>query len=264
MSQAGKVAPESAPPRGFLFELRDAVSVRTFFLVFGVLLLQLGFILSYVGAFHAPKPVRIPIGVVASASAGPTIASELNRIPSDPLRAVVEKSRVAARREIESTSLSAALVISPTSATDTLLVASAGGSSVEAAVEQIITEAEARTHRGVRVVDVVPLQPGDGRGPTGFYLVIRWLVGGYLVASLLGISGGSRPATLRRAAIRLLAMVPYAIAGLVGGDGHHGVPDALRGDRNRHHRAAVRRARQSKCRRGLSAGLASSVLARPQ
>jgi hypothetical protein len=53
------------PRPGFLFELRDAISVRTFLLVFGVLLLQLGFIVSYVGAFHAPKPVRTPVGVVA-------------------------------------------------------------------------------------------------------------------------------------------------------------------------------------------------------
>jgi maltodextrin utilization protein YvdJ len=35
----------------FLAEFRDAVSVRTVLLVVGVLLLQLGFILSYVGAF---------------------------------------------------------------------------------------------------------------------------------------------------------------------------------------------------------------------
>jgi hypothetical protein len=208
---------DDAPRRGFLSELRDAVSVRTSVMVCGVLLIQLGFILSYVGAFHAPRPVRVPIGVVAPASAGPTIAKELNRIPSDPLRAVVVQSRAAARREIEGISLSGALVISTTSKTDTLLVASAGGISVETAVKQIITEAESRLHRGVTVVDVVPLQPGDGQGLTGFYLVIGWLVGGYLVASLLGISGGSRPATFRRAAIRLLAVVPYAILSGLGG-----------------------------------------------
>jgi hypothetical protein len=205
------------PPKGFLFELRDAVTLRTFLMVFGVLLLQLGFILSYVGAFHAPKPVRIPIGVVAPAPAGATITGGLNGIASDPLRAVVVPSAAAARREVESTSLSAALVVDTASKTDTLLVASAGGSSIEAAVQQIISTAESRMQRAIKVDDVVPLQTGDGRGLTGFYLVIGWLVGGYLVASLLGISVGSRPTTVRRAVIRLLAVVPYAILSGLGG-----------------------------------------------
>jgi hypothetical protein len=37
------------------------------------------------------------------------------------------------------------------------------------------------------------VQPGDGRGLTGFYLVVGWIVGGYLVAALLGVSGGVPP-----------------------------------------------------------------------
>ena len=49
------------PPgsRGFKDELLDALSWRALLLVIGVLVLQLGFILSYIGAFHAPKPHRI-------------------------------------------------------------------------------------------------------------------------------------------------------------------------------------------------------------
>jgi hypothetical protein len=47
--------------------------------------------------------------------------------------------------------------------------------------------------------------------------VIGWIVGGYLVAALLGVTAGSRPATLRRAVIRLLAVVPYALLSGLGG-----------------------------------------------
>jgi hypothetical protein len=97
------------------------------------------------------------------------------------------------------------------------LVASGGGSSVVTAVEQIAEQAEAAQHRNVTVRDVVPLQPGDARGLTGFYLVIGWLVGGYLVAALLGVAKGARPATTRRAVIRLLAIVPYAVLSGLGG-----------------------------------------------
>jgi hypothetical protein len=63
----------------------------------------------------------------------------------------------------------------------------------------------------VTVTDIVPVQRGDFRGVTGFYLVIGWIVGGYLVAALLGVASGARPATFRRALNRLIAFVPYAI-----------------------------------------------------
>jgi hypothetical protein len=203
--------------KNFLAEFHDAVSIRTLSLVAGVLLLQLGFILSYVGAFHSPRPVRIPIGVVAPPALGAKVPAELNGIASHPVRAVAVGDAATARREIVQNTLSAALVINPTSKTDTLFVASADGVSISSAVEEVITVAESTLHRHVTVTDVVPLQAGDGHGLTGFYLVIGWIVGGYLVASLLGISSGARPATRRRAAIRLLALVPYAILSGLGG-----------------------------------------------
>jgi hypothetical protein len=58
--EVGRAGENEPVRKKFLDELHDAVSLRTFLLVFGVLLLQLGFILSYVGAFHSPRPVRIP------------------------------------------------------------------------------------------------------------------------------------------------------------------------------------------------------------
>jgi hypothetical protein len=208
---------ETVVRQRFLAEFRDAVSARTVFLVVGVLFLQLGFILSYVGAFHSPRPVRIPLGVVAPRGVATQVAAELNKIPSDPVRAMVIRDTSDARRGIEGTDLSAALVVSTTSKTDTLLVASADGSSIVTAVELVMRDAEASLHRSVAVVDVVPLQAGDGRGLTGFYLVTGWIVGGYLVAALLGISSGARPATLRRCIFRLLAVVPYAVLSGLGG-----------------------------------------------
>ena len=56
---------ELVEPQGFWAELRDAVSPRTVSLIGGVLLLQFGFILSYVAAFHAPKPHEIRLGIVS-------------------------------------------------------------------------------------------------------------------------------------------------------------------------------------------------------
>jgi hypothetical protein len=123
----------------------------------------------------------------------------------------------AAREQIKNTTLDAALVVNPTATTDTLLVASAAGSSLLTSVETVASAAEAQLHRSVTVVDVVPLQKGDGHGLTGFYLVIGWIVGGYLCAALFGISGGAKPATFRRTIVRLSALVLYAIASGLGG-----------------------------------------------
>ena len=85
------------------------------------------------------------------------------------------------------------------------------------AVQTVITGVETAQQRTVVVEDLVPLQSGDGRGLIGFYLVIGWIVGGYLVAALLGVSAGSRPATTRRAIFRLGALVPYAVLSGLGG-----------------------------------------------
>ncbi len=216
---AGSAEPPAAPgkPQGFLGEFWDAVSVRTVSLIIGILLLQIGFILSYVGAFHAPTPHRIPLAIVAPAPESGPIVTKLNRIPSAPLHATAASSPGAARRLLGDESVSAALVINPAATTDTLLVASADGSAEASAAEQVITAAEASQHRSVTVTDIVPLQRGDFHGLTGYYLVIGWIVGGYLVAALLGVASDAKRATRRRTIFRLIAFVPYAIiSGLAG------------------------------------------------
>ena len=96
-------------------------------------------------------------------------------------------------------------------------MASGGGTAVSGAVEQVFTKVTAAQQRTVAVDDVVPLLPGDARGLSGFYLVIGWVVGGYLFASMLGIAKGSRPATFPRALWRLGATVPYALLSGFGG-----------------------------------------------
>ena len=122
-----------------------------------------------------------------------------------------------ARQQILDDTTSAALIVDPSGTTDRLLVASGGGTSVSGAVQAVITGVQTAQQRTVVIEDLVPLQPGDGRGLIGFYLVIGWIVGGYLVAALLGVSAGSRPATTRRAIFRLGALVPYAVLSGLGG-----------------------------------------------
>jgi Protein of unknown function (DUF3533) len=205
------------PRPSFWADFWDAVSLRTVSLIVGVLALQIGFVLSYVGAFHHPVPRRVPLVVVAPAQASAQAVSQLNAIPGRPVAATGGASEAVARQQLRQGATGGVLVVNPTGTTDMLLVAGAGGSAKATALQQVISQAEAVQHRSVTVSDVVPVQSGDARGLTGFYLVIGWIVGGYLVASLLGIAGGARPATVRRVVLRLIAVVPYAILSGLGG-----------------------------------------------
>jgi len=66
------------------------------------------------------------------------------------------------------------------------------------------------------VVDVVPCREGTAVGsPASTWSPVGSSEGTWWRRSR--ISGGARPATLRRAAIRLLAVVPYALLSGLGG-----------------------------------------------
>lgn len=212
---------DSSPPTSFLFELRDAVTPRTVLLVTAVLGIGLGFIASYLGAFHHPTPHRIPVAIVAPAGAPPgtaqRVASQLNKLPGVPLDARTAASGAAAGHLIVARSVDGALVLSPSAAPDRLLVASGGGGALSSALRQVFSSVEQAQHRQLETFDVRPASAGDARGLSAFYLVVGWMVGGYLVASILGISAGTRPANLRRAIIRLDALLVYAAAAGAGG-----------------------------------------------
>ena len=214
--EPSKPAPAKARP-SLRASLRSALPSSSVLLIVGVLALQLAFIYSYVGAFHAPTPHRITVDILAPGQMAEQLAAEFNRISGAPLRATAVSDQATAQRDVQSGSRNAALIIDPTGETDSLLVASGGGTAVVSAVETVMNQVEASQQRTLAVSDVVPLQTGDAHGLSGFYLVIGWLVGGYLVTALLGVTKGSRPASFRRAAIRLLALVPYAIVSGLGG-----------------------------------------------
>lgn len=198
-------------------EVKNAVTPRAALLVVGVLALQLLFITSYVGALHDPKPTDVPFGVVAPGAASAQAADRLATLPGDPLDPRVLADRREARRQIMDRKIDGALIIDPRGTTDTLLVASGGGTVLANALNAIVTEVEKPQRRTVRTVDVAPASPQDFDGLSAFYLVVGWCVGGYLLASILAISAGSRPANPQRAVIRLAVLALSAVLGGLGG-----------------------------------------------
>ncbi|MGW4231423.1 DUF3533 domain-containing protein [Streptomyces sp. NPDC004980] len=201
----------------FAREVKNAVTPRAALLVIGVLGLQLLFIASYVGALHRPDPTDVPFGVVAPRQVSAQLVTQLGELPGGPLDTRAVDSAAEAREQILNRDLDGALIVSPEGTTDTLLVASGGGTALVNSLSQIITKTEASQQRTVRTVDVAPASAQDFDGLSSFYLVVGWCVGGYLCASILAISAGSRPANRQRALIRTGVMALYSIAGGIGG-----------------------------------------------
>src|SRR3954469_24724763 len=106
----------------FRAELADAIAPRTVLLVVGVLLVQLAFVASYVGAFHDPQPHDVSVGVVApTRDAAVRVVSQLEGIDGHPLAALAVADRQAAVRQIRDADLAGAVVIAPRGTRDELL-----------------------------------------------------------------------------------------------------------------------------------------------
>jgi hypothetical protein len=201
----------------FVDELKSAVTPRAALLVVGVVALQLLFITSYVGALHHPKPTDVPFAVAAPPATVDRTTARLSALPGDPLDVRTAPDAAAARNQVLDREVYGALVVDPTSRTDTLLVASGGGAALSTTLVKLVTQAVESEGRTVRTEDVAPASPEDFEGLSSFYLVVGWSVGGYLCASILAISAGARPANPTRAVIRLGALALASIAGGIGG-----------------------------------------------
>jgi len=184
-------------------------------LLLGVLLVQLGFILSYVGAFHAPAPHDVDLAVVGPAQAAEQTVTRLNALDGHPLHARTAADEAAARTLIDDRQVYGALLLGP-DGHDTLLVAGGAGTSVTSATQSVLAQAEAAQRRTLTVDDIVPVNSGDNRGLSGFYLAVGWVVGGYLLATALAVVGG-RPRGLPATARRLTLVAGYAALSGLGG-----------------------------------------------
>ncbi|WP_329458556.1 DUF3533 domain-containing protein [Streptomyces sp. NBC_01497] len=197
----------------FVDEVKTAVTPRAALLVLGVLVLQLLFIASYVGALHHPEPTDVKVAVVAPGDAAEQVASQLRQLPGGPLSPRVLPDEAAARRQMLDRDVDAALIVDPSAASDTLLIASGQGSTETSALLNVFGQIEQQQQRTLKPEDVAPASVQDADGLSSFYLVVGWCVGGYLCAAILAISAGARPANRSRAVIRLATTAVYAIAG---------------------------------------------------
>jgi len=195
---------------------RRRVPLLAIVLLIGVLVLELGFIASYVGALHAPTPHAVPVAVVGTPEAASAIESRLAAAGAgDAIRLVTKPSLSAARAAIDDGEAYA--VLEPGSASSTLLVADAANPFTATAVTAIFRDAATMSSTKLSVSDIAPLPGGDSEGLSPFYLAVGWTVGGYLAATMLALGGGMSAETRRSAAGRLAGLGVFAVvSGLVG------------------------------------------------
>ena len=181
----------------------------TALLLLGVLAVELVMIGSYVGALHKPRPHDVPVEIAGPRALALPAAQALGKRAGDRLDVRVATDPASAREAIETRDAFAALLVGPRG--DRLLVASAASALIaeELRAELRAAEPAART---LRVEDVKPLPADDPRGISPFYLVVGWLVGGYLAATILGLARGGAARSRRLAAVRMGALALYAIA----------------------------------------------------
>jgi hypothetical protein len=179
---------------------------------FGVLLVEAAFIASYVGGLHAPVPKNVPVAVVASATQVGQLSSQLGAA-SSVVRLKAEPTRADAIKAIDDRVADGGYL----PATGELLVASGRGPALTAVLTPIFTTVATKTGAKLHTTDVAPLPPQDSRGLVSFYLVIGWIVGGYLLAAVLGILAGMTPKGLKAAFSRILTMAGYAVASGIAG-----------------------------------------------
>jgi hypothetical protein len=183
-----------------------------------VLCVQLLFVVSYVGALHAPKPHELAFGITGPSRLAAAVGERVS------LKTTVYPSEAAVRHAIDERDVDAGLVDGPKGAT--LIVAPAAGNLTVSTLSAAFGAAAAALRQKLVVVQVHTLPSSDPSGALPFMLVMALVVGGYLAATIAMVLGG--PATQRRrlpilAGVAVLgALLTYTIAGpafdaLVGG-----------------------------------------------
>ncbi|RAY11725.1 DUF3533 domain-containing protein [Actinomadura craniellae] len=213
----GRAPQHSGPPPGGPPPPRPA-GRRAAPLIFGLLLLQVGFVVSAVGAFHSAAPHRLPITVAAPVQTAARMVDAFDALPGDFVRTTVAPDSATARTRVLRREAAAAYIAATAPGqADTLLVASAAGPATAQAATQVAREAGRRGGRTVTVTDVQAPSLGDRWGLAPSLLAISWVAGGCLAAVVLLAAGGARPDDPQRTVTWLAILAGYAaVSGLAG------------------------------------------------
>jgi hypothetical protein len=177
-----------------------------------VILFQLLFLSTFAGVLHHPVLHQAPVAVAGRSP----LAQVVSGHGGGTVRLVAEPTASAARAALSGGHVNAAIIAGPTG--DSLLIQTAASPGTASVLTKEFTTAAAALKTPLRVSDLAPLPASDSTGISLFYLVIAWMLGGYVGATTVGLMlGGIGGRSLRQAAIRLGLLAGYAvISGLLG------------------------------------------------
>jgi hypothetical protein len=162
----------------------------------------------FIGVLHRAALHDAPVAVAGSSR----LVSVLQAHGTDgAIRLVPEPDAAAAQAAVRDQRVYAAIVAGPSG--DELLTAAARSAGTATLLTQGLTQTAAKVHVPLQVRDLEPLPASDPSGTSAFFLVVGWMLGGYIGTTVLGLMlGGMRSTSIRQVAQRLALLVGYAAA----------------------------------------------------
>ncbi len=146
----------------------------------GLLVMILGMVISYSGAFGQPTPNHLPIAVAGNATAIVHLEQQ------DGLDVTVVKDAAAVRRSVLDRDTVGGLTLPQAAGPVTTVIASGASKTTALAVTKIGAAVAAKAHTTATVTDVAPLPASDPAGTLEFYVVLFLGIGASLGATLFG------------------------------------------------------------------------------
>jgi hypothetical protein len=198
--------PGRAHPRPMRRLIRPAAGLAA------VVVFQLLFASVFLGVLHHPVLHHAPVAVAGTSPLATVVSSH----GGGAIQLVAEPTAAAARAAVRGGHAYAAIIAGRRG--ESLLIQTAASPGTASVLTRAFTTAAAALKVPLQVRDLAPLPASDSTGVSAFFLVVAWMLGGYVGATTLGVMlGGVRPPGLRDAAARLGLLGGYAaISGFLG------------------------------------------------
>jgi Universal stress protein family len=177
------------------------------------------FVALTLSAFHKPAPHDLPVGVVGSGVVTRQVEQALDSAAPGAFRFRSYSSQASATTGIAHREVDGALVASGSNLR--LLVAQAGGTGPEQALNGAFTAVAARSGRHLEVTDVVPPRTSDTQALSSWFVVLSVLIP--------SLAAGSASAMAFRRARRAWAVVAPVAAAIVSGMVAAAIADGISG-----------------------------------
>jgi hypothetical protein len=186
--------------------------IRPVTVLLGVIAFQLLFVSVFLGVLHEPAFHHTPIAVTGS----PPLAAVLAHQEHGAIDLLRERGTAAAQATIHDGRAYGA--VEGGRHGTTLLIASAASPGTASLLTKQLAKDAAAARTPLLIRDLAPLPASDPTGVALYFLIVAWMLGGYVGATVLSMTmGGPRCSRLREVVLRLALLAVFAAASAVLG-----------------------------------------------